>query len=150
MDLQNRGNYSRLVLQSVFLEQPRSQAERVQISHLKQNPGSSRLEQPSGARVCVVLVPKCASYDERSVSFSAWSFNRASVLRATTSITNTEMGIPANNKASVKTGFVPNVLSSHNPPKTEARMMISVRHPTCPTITTSSVLRILLPFCSDC
>src|SRR6266508_4547552 len=138
-----------MVLLLVSLQQPRFQAERAQIFHPIQIPRSSKPERPSGARVYVVLVPKCASYDELSESFSlsACSFNRASVLRATTSITNTEIGIPANNKASVKTGLVPNVLSSHNPPKTEARMIINVRHPTWPTITTSNVLRMLLPFC---
>src|SRR6266540_5055108 len=141
-----------MVLLLVSLQQPRFQAERAQIFHPIQIPRSSKPERPSGARVYVVLVPKCASYDELSESFSlsACSFNRASVLRATTSMTNTDMGIPANNKASVKTGFVPNVLSSHNPPKTEARMMISVIHPTCPTITISSVFRIPRPFCLDC
>src|SRR6266540_2036977 len=141
-----------MVLLLVSLQQPRFQAERAQIFHPIQIPRSSKPERPSGARVYVVLVPKCASYDELSdsFSFSACSFNRVNVLRAIKSIKTTDTGIPMNNKASVKTGFVPNVLSSHNPPNTEARMMISVRHPTCPIITMSSVFRMPLPFCPDC
>ncbi len=90
---------------------------------------ASTTQRRQGLRFCC---SKSASYDEipESFSFSSCSLSRASVLRATASITNTDKGIPANNKASVKTGFVPNTLSSHNPPKTEARMMTSVRHPT--------------------
>ena len=33
---------------------------------------------------------------------------------------------------------------------TEARMMTSVRQPTCPIITISKVFRMVLPLCSDC
>lgn len=66
------------------------------------------------------------------------------------SIRKMDMGTPANIKIRVKTGLVPNVLSSHMPPRTEARMITNVRQPTCPTNTNKTVLSTVVRLFFDC